>query len=119
MENRGITYDDKPWIKSYDERVNPQIETPNITLVDRFDQILKRFAERPAIHFLGRSLDYQTLMGHANRVAHALIAAGCGPGDVVGINLPNTPQYLIAQIGALKAGCATSGVSPLPTPHAE
>ena len=112
-----MTYDDKPWVKSYDERVNPQIEIPNITLVDRFDQILERFPERPAIHFLGRSLDYRDLMGHANRVAHALMAAGCVPGDVVGINLPNIPQYLIAQIGALKAGCATSGVSPLLTPN--
>ena len=45
------------------------------------------------------------------------MAAGCGPGDVVGINLPNIPQYLISQIGALKAGGATSGVSPLLTPN--
>jgi len=112
-----MTYDDKPWVKSYDEIVNPRIEIPNITLVDRFDQILKWFPERPAIHFLGRSLNYRDLMGHANRVANALMAAGCGPGDVVGTNLPNIPQYLIAQIGALKAGCATSGVSPLLTPN--
>ena len=76
-----MTYDDKPWIKSYDESVNPRIEIPNITLIDRFDQILKRFPERPAIHFLGRSLDYRDLMGHANRVAHALMEAGDHPPD--------------------------------------
>ncbi|MBC8420493.1 MAG: AMP-binding protein [Desulfobacterales bacterium] len=112
-----MTYDDKPWLKSYDEGVHPEIEIPDISLVDRFDEILRRFPERPAIHFLGKTLDYRTVMGHANRVAWALMDAGCGPGDVVGINLPNIPQNLIAQIGALKAGCATSGVSPLLTPN--
>jgi len=39
------------------------------------------------------------------------------PGDVVGINLPNTPQYLIALAGALRSGCVASGVSPLLTPN--
>ncbi|MFH1952161.1 MAG: AMP-binding protein [Pseudomonadota bacterium] len=112
-----MTYDDKPWLKSYDEGVHPEIEIPDISLVDRFDEILRRFPEKPAIHFLGKTLDYRTVMGHANRVAWALMDAGCGPGDVVGINLPNIPQNLIAQIGALKAGCATSGVSPLLTPN--
>jgi len=85
-----MTYDDKPRVKSYDENVNLRIEIPDITLVDRFDQILKRFPERPAIQFLGRSLDYRTLMGHANGVAHALMAAGCSPGDVVGV--PNSKR---------------------------
>ena len=77
-----MTYDDKPWLKSYDEGIHSEIEIPDITLVDRFDQILDRFPERPAIHFLGRSLNYRDLMGHANGVAHALMAAGCGPGII-------------------------------------
>jgi long-chain acyl-CoA synthetase len=111
-----MSYDDKPWVRSYDEGVNPEVEIPDISLVDRFDEVLELFAERPAIHFFGRTLTYQTLMGHANRFSRALIENGCRPGDVVGINLPNIPQYLIAQIGALKAGCAASGLSPLLTP---
>ena len=111
-----MSYDDKPWLKSYDEGVNPEVEIPGISLVDRFDEVLELFQERPAIHFFGRTLTYQTLMGHANRFARALIENGCRPGDVVGINLPNIPQYLIAQIGVLKAGCAASGLSPLLAP---
>ena len=34
-------------------------------------------------------------------------------GDVVGISLPNIPEYVITVIGTLKAGCVVSGVSPL------
>jgi len=33
--------------------------------------------------------------------------------EVVGINLPNIPQYVISVIGTLRAGCVVSGVSPL------
>jgi len=42
-----------------------------------------------------------------------LMANGLKKGDVVGINLPNIPEYVIAWLGTLKAGCAVSGVSPL------
>ena len=42
-----------------------------------------------------------------------LRAAGLEKGDVVGINLPNIPEYVIAWLGTLRAGCVVSGVSPL------
>ncbi len=50
------------------------------------------------------------------RFASYLRKQGCNAGDVVGINLPNLPQYLIALAGALRAGCVVTGVSPLLTP---
>ena len=31
----------------------------------------------------------------------------------MGINLPNIPEYVIAWLGILRAGCVVSGVSPL------
>ena len=112
-----MNYDDKPWLSSYDEGLGPEVEIPDISLVDRFDEIQKKFPEKPAIHFLNTTLTYQTLMGHANRFARALMENGCDRGDVVAVNLPNIPQCLIAQVGGLKAGCATSGLSPLLTPR--
>ena len=112
-----MPYDHKPWLKSYDEGIGPEVRIPDITLVDRFDEVLELFPHRPAIHFFGRTITYETLIGQANRFAWMLIKTGCKPGDVVTINLPNLPQYLIAQVGALKAGCATSGLSPLLTPN--
>ncbi len=80
-----------------------------------FREIARELPGQPALHFLGITLTYKELMDHADRFAQALIDCGCTRGDVVGINLPNLPQYLIAHIGALKAGCAASGVSPLLT----
>ena len=110
-----MSYDDKPWLKSYDEGITPEVRIPDISLVDRFDEVQEVFPQRPAIHFFGLTVTYEILMSHANRFAWMLIENGCEPADVVAINLPNVPQYLIAQAGALKAGCPTSGLSPLLT----
>lgn len=112
-----MTYDDKPWLKSYDPGVEPEVEIPDTTLVDKFKEITSQFPDNPAAHFLGITLNYRDLMAHSDRFAQALMDKGCGPGDVVGLNLANVPQALIAMVGSLKAGCAISGVSPLLTPR--
>ncbi len=104
-----------PWLGSYDEGIDPRVPLPDSTLVDTFDKIRTQVPDKPALRFLGVTLTYARLMALADAFAGVLRQHGAGPGHVVGINLPNTPQYLIAQIGALKAGCASSGLSPLLT----
>jgi long-chain acyl-CoA synthetase len=110
-----MTYDEKPWLKSYDPQVKPEIQIPEISLVDYYESVAKKYENRPAFYFLGLSFTYGEFIERANRFAQALIQNGCKRGDVVAINLPNLPQFLIALSGALKAGCAASGVSPLLT----
>ncbi len=112
-----MKYEDRPWLKSYDSAIKPEYEIPDISLVDHYNEIFSKVPESPAMRFLGLTFTYRDLMEHSNRFAQALIENGCTPGDVVGINLPNVPQYLIAQFGAFKAGCAVTGVSPLLTPR--
>jgi long-chain acyl-CoA synthetase len=112
-----MTYDAKPWLRHYDPGIPPEFEIPRISLVEQLNNVASRVLTKPAVHFLGVTLTYQELMAHADRFAQALIDHGCTKGDVVGINLPNIPQYLIAQIGVFKAGCVASGLSPLLTPR--
>ncbi|MEI7450504.1 MAG: AMP-binding protein [Desulfomonile sp.] len=112
-----MKYDDRPWLNHYPPGQDHKITLPEITLVEHIERIASEFPREPAIYFLGVTISYQELMAHSNRFAQALIQNGILPGDVVGINLPNSPQYVIAQVGALKAGCAASGVSPLLTPR--
>ena len=110
-----MSYEAKPWLKSYDPGVRPDIDPPAETLVAHIQDISRRFADKPALNFLGTLMDYRTLTDQTDRLAQALKARGLGRGDVVGVCLPNTPQYIITVLGALKAGCAVSGVSPLLT----
>ena len=42
-----------------------------------------------------------------------LLESGFQKGDTIGLNLVNTPQYVIALLGAMKIGLIVTGVSPL------
>lgn len=110
-----MPYDSKPWLRKYDPGVLEEIDVPDIPFGEQFDRIVDRYPDKPAVHFLGVSLTYRQVQQLSNRFARALCDNGCRPGDVVGIHMPNIPQYLIAQVGVAKAGCAGSGISPLLT----
>jgi acyl-CoA synthetase (AMP-forming)/AMP-acid ligase II len=111
-----VTYDERPWLKFYDEGVSPDLPIPDVTYVQLLEESFSDFADRAALHFMGTTLSFRQLDMYSRRFAAFLGEIGCGPGNVVGINLPNTPQYLIAHAGTLRAGCAATGVSPLLTP---
>jgi long-chain acyl-CoA synthetase len=83
------------------------------TYVNKVQPVFQKYADRTALHYMGTPIRYKDLEGYANRFANMLLANGMQKGDVVGIHLPNIPEYVIAWLGTLKAGCAITGVSPL------
>jgi long-chain acyl-CoA synthetase len=102
------------WKKSWDEGLadlDPKLwET---SLVDAVRPAFGRYADKAALAFMGTEITFADLDRMANRFADMLITNGFKKGDLVGINLPNTPEYVISWLGALRAGCVVSGVSPL------
>jgi acyl-CoA synthetase (AMP-forming)/AMP-acid ligase II len=111
-----MVYDGKPWLRSYDADVDAEIEIPDISLPEHLVRTFEEYAHRAAFHYLGATTTFGELLEHSGRFARALSERGLGKGDLVAINLPNIPQYLIALVGSLRAGCAISGLSPLLTP---
>lgn len=109
-------YDTKPWLKSYDPWLAPELTIPDETYVDLLERAISYDPDRFVFHFLGSTYRFRDLDRFSGSFAGYLANRGCVPGDVVGVNLPNTPQYLIALAGILRAGCVASGVSPLLTP---
>jgi long-chain acyl-CoA synthetase len=105
-----------PWQAIYDEL---GVEVPGID-----DRPLGHFVEehataRPdsvALQYFDREISYRELNELANRFANGLLSLGVTRDDVVGIHLPNIPQYVIALVACAKIGCAGSGVSPLMAP---
>jgi long-chain acyl-CoA synthetase len=81
--------------------------------VDAVRPAFENFADKTAYAFMGTHISFEDLDHYANRFAHQLLDHGLTRGDVVGINLPNIPEYGIAWLGTLRAGCVVSGVSPL------
>ncbi len=89
---------------------------PELFEADPIDLITKTVKEAPgriALIFMDVKITFGKLDAYANMFAHMLIKNGFRKGDVVGINLPNIPEYTIAWLGTLKAGCISTGVSPL------
>ncbi len=112
--NIGVKYYEKFWEKSYDEGLaylDPKEWETNY--IDLIQPAFKEFPNKAAFNYLGTSVTFSELNLYSNRFAQMLIAHGFEKGDVVGINLPNIPEYLIAWLGTMKAGCVFSGVSPL------
>lgn len=83
------------------------------TIPEVFSATVKDFAGKTAFTFIDRQFTYREYDALSNRIARALILRGLTPGDRVAIHLPNLPQYLVFMMGALKAGCIISGLSPL------
>lgn len=110
-----MTYDEKPWLRHYDPETATMLEIPQITLKDRIEEVFRKYPNKPAFDFMGFTMNYSELEKAADKFAFQLSKAGCGPGDVVGINLPNLPQYIIALVAAIRLGCPVTGVSPLLT----
>lgn len=102
------------WTKSYDPGLTDLDPSAwETTYVEAVKPIFSKFPDKVALAFLGVEVPYKDLDLYANRFADMLIKNGFEKGDVVGINLPNIPEYVIAWLGILRAGCVVSGVSPL------
>src|SRR5262252_10441313 len=77
------------------------------------EQAVASQPNRPAVRMDDLVLTYQQLHDAAARVASLLSAAGIGPGDRVGLMLPNVPAFPIAFYGALGAGAVVVPMNPL------
>ncbi len=71
-------------------------------------------AERVALRTAdGSTMTYRELDDLTAQVAGLLTAAGIGPGDRVGIMLPNVPEFAVVYFGALRVGGIVVPMNPL------
>ncbi|MBS0377558.1 MAG: long-chain-acyl-CoA synthetase [Proteobacteria bacterium] len=64
--------------------------------------------ERPFFIFEGRSVTFAQMNALANRVAHAVLAAGFAPGSVVALMMDNRPEFPMVWLGLAKIGVVTA-----------
>jgi long-chain acyl-CoA synthetase len=103
------------WRESYRHPNAWDTVYPPLSMVELFDTAAARAGKAPLIDFLGRHYSYAETLDGANRVAAGLQALGYGPGDRIGLFLPNAPHYLAAYYGILKLGATVVNFSPLYT----
>jgi long-chain acyl-CoA synthetase len=105
-----------PWTRHYDSEVPPSLAPyPQKTLVDYLRENAASVPDAPAIFFKGSRITYAELDRLSDRFAASLIEAGVSKGDRVALLLPNSPQFVISEFGAWKAGATVLPLNPLYT----
>ncbi len=105
-------YASKPWLKSYDKHVPPNITNyPQMSCAEAMREAFDGVPDRMALNYMGTNISFRDFDTYSNQFAHFLISQGCRTGDVVGLHLLNVPASFFAAIGIQKAGCVFTGIS--------
>jgi len=105
--------DFRPWFKYYDPQVPPHLTYPRIPLYGLLDETAVKYPTSPCTNFFGKRLTYQQIKELSDRFAASIRRMGIRKGDRVVLLLPNSPQFIVAYYGLLKAGAAIVPLNPL------
>lgn len=105
-----------PWLKIHEELGIKAPAFDDRPLGVYVEQYAETLPTNCAIQYFDRSISFRELDELSNRLANALSKLGVGLGDVVGLHMPNIPQYVIAVVAISKLGATASGVSALLAP---
>ncbi|OFE17481.1 long-chain-fatty-acid--CoA ligase [Humibacillus sp. DSM 29435] len=82
-------------------------------LADNLTRTAQQHGDRPAIKLDDLVMTYSELQDGARRVAALLKSKGVGPGDRVGLVLPNVPPFPVLFYGAVAIGAVVVPMNPL------
>jgi long-chain acyl-CoA synthetase len=102
----------KPWLARYDKGVPQTIEYPKAPLFHFLEEAALKYPDRACTIFKGAVISYKEMNALTDHMAAALVETGVKKGDRVGIFMPNTPQFVIAYYGILKAGGVVVAMNP-------
>jgi long-chain acyl-CoA synthetase len=112
VSNKAV-YEARPWLKFYSKGAPADIVIPEKSVVQVIDETTEKFKDKTAVIFYGQKISYHALRDHIDRFATALCDLGVKKGDKVALLLLNSPQFIIAYFGALKAGAIVTAISPV------
>lgn len=98
----------RPWRAWYAKGAPDHVDIPAQSVPEAFDAACATRPDQVALIFYGRELRYRELREATDRFANALAGLGIRKGDRVALYLLNSPQFVIAYIGALKAGAVVT-----------
>lgn len=105
-----------PWLAIHKELgvLAPEIDDrPLSVFIEHYAQTIPNHG---ALRYFERDISYRELNELSNRLANGLASLGISKGDMVGLHMPNCPQYVIAAVALFKLGATGTGVSPLLAP---
>ncbi|KQC09192.1 MAG: long-chain fatty acid--CoA ligase [Smithella sp. SDB] len=109
----NITYESKPWLKSYEKSVPESIKYEELCMPDYLEKSAKDFPDDTAMVFVGYKLTYRQFKDQVDRFATCLTDFGVKKGDAVAILLPNCIPCVVAYYAILKIGAIAVMNNPL------
>ncbi|MFF1548296.1 class I adenylate-forming enzyme family protein [Streptomyces sp. NPDC058291] len=112
MTESASRYDAKPWLGLLDDAQRAPIE-PADSLVHAFRRSVAEAPDRTCLAYFDGRLGYREVDELSDSVAGHLAARGLQPGDRVAVLLQNSPLFVLALLGAWKAGATVVPVNPM------
>ncbi|MPY33186.1 long-chain fatty acid--CoA ligase [Streptomyces adustus] len=105
-------YADKPWVALLNDAQRAPVH-PADSLVHALRRAVDETPERDFLAYFDGRLTYREVDELSDSVAGHLAARGLEHGDRVAVLLQNSPQFVLAVLGAWKAGATVVPVNPM------
>lgn len=105
-------YAAQPWLGQLTEAQRAPV-SPHPTVVHAFRAAVARSPEHPALAYFDGRLSYRETDELSDSVAAHLAERGVARGDRVALMLQNSPHFVIALLGAWKAGAIVVPLNPM------
>ena len=107
-------YEERPWLKFYEEENIPgNLEYPDCSMVDMIMQSAEKWPDNVAYIYYGHKVTYKNFVKKIEKAARALKNYGVKEGDRVTICMPNTPEGITMVYAVNMVGAVCNMVHPL------
>ena len=103
----------RPHYKFWPRRLPHSITLPATSLWDNLATSARRYPDKAALVFFGRTVSYRELADGAERLAAYLTSLGVQRGDRVVLCMQNCPQLVMAHFAILRANAVVVPVNPM------
>ncbi|MFI7348187.1 class I adenylate-forming enzyme family protein [Streptomyces sp. NPDC049936] len=108
----GSPYAAKPWLDLLTDAQKAPLD-PDASLVHALRRVAAETPDRVFLAYFDGRLTYREVDRLSDSVAGHLAARGLEPGDRVAVVLQNSPHFVLAVLGAWKAGAVVVPVNPM------
>lgn len=114
--NHNTQTPDRPWYRHWPALYPKTIDYPDSLMFEAVGTTAAMFPNKAAVIYYGREITYNELWHGILTFSGYLEEIGVKKGDRVAIYLPNTPQFIIAYYGIMRANAVAVTIDPMLRP---
>ncbi len=107
---------EKIWLKNYPKDIPHEIYVTHKSILQEFKKAVQKYNSKTAFTNYGENLSFSQWSQYSQNLS-AFFQKHLQKGDRIAIMLPNTLQFPVAVMSALKAGLVVVNINPLYTPR--